>query len=134
MVEREARVIELARTWYDLDEIPGLSVHIADGATFVEGAASASWDIVVIDAFDANESTEALLNPRFFSAVRRSLRGGGALVVNVIGTLDGQGPVHDVAAQLGRLFHRVRIVPVMAADEKYLPGDLRNVVLIASKR
>lgn len=134
VVEREARVIELARVWYDLDKIPGLTVHIADGADFVERAGASSWDIVVIDAFDATASTEALTRPRFFTAVRRLLQCGGALAVNVIGTLDGHGPVRDVAEQLMRLFERVRIVPVMTADEAWLPSALRNVVLIASKR
>jgi hypothetical protein len=31
------------------------------------------------------------------------------------------------------LFRRVRVVPVMQADEDYAPSALRNVVLIASK-
>jgi spermidine synthase len=134
VVEREAPVIELARTWYDLDKIPGLTTHVADGADFVQNAPSSSWDIVVIDAFDAADSTEALRSARSFSAVHRSLRAGGALAVNVIGTLDGSGPVRDVTTRLSQLFHRVRILPVMAADERYLPSDPRNVVLIASKR
>jgi len=134
VVEREAPVIELARTWYDLDKIPGLTTHVADGADFVRTAPSSSWDIIVIDAFDATDSTDALKSTSFFSAVNRSLRSGGALAVNAIGTLDGSGPVRDVAARLSQLFHRVRILPVMAAGEKYLRSDRRNVVLIASKR
>ncbi|MBX2813343.1 MAG: hypothetical protein KTR25_16125, partial [Myxococcales bacterium] len=52
---------------------------------------ASSWDIVVIDAFDPTDSTEELWTPRFFSAVRRSLRRGGALAVNIIGTLDAHG-------------------------------------------
>lgn len=133
VVEREAGVIELARAWYALDAIPGLSVHVADGAEFAERAPASSWDIVVIDAFDASDSTRALRQPRFFSAVHRVLRSGGALAVNVIGTLDGHGPVREVAELLSRRFHRVRVVPVMVADERYLPSALRNVVLVASK-
>lgn len=31
LVEREAQVVELARAWYGLDAIPGLTVHIAEG-------------------------------------------------------------------------------------------------------
>jgi spermidine synthase len=137
LVEREARVIELARAWYCLDDIPGLTVHIADGARFAERAAPASCDIAVIDAFDASgaagTASDALLRPAFFAALHRLLQPGGALAVNVIGTLDGCGPVRDVGACLKRSFRQVRVVPVMHADEDYAPSALRNVVLVASK-
>jgi spermidine synthase len=136
LVEREARVVELARAWYRLDDIPGLTVHIADGVSFAEHAAPAEWDIAVIDAFDTShpsDAADALLKPAFFAALHRSLRPGGALAVNVIGTLDGDGPVRDVGAYLKRSFCRLRVVPVMHADEDYAPSALRNVVLIASK-
>ncbi|HTV19084.1 MAG TPA: fused MFS/spermidine synthase, partial [Polyangiaceae bacterium] len=136
LVEREARVVELARAWYGLDDIPHLDVHIADGACFVEHARPSSWDIVVIDAFDASAAGDAgdgLCRAPFFRAVQRALRPGGALAVNVIGTLDGHGVVRDVSAWLSRWFRRVRVVPVMEADEAYSPSALRNVVLVASK-
>jgi spermidine synthase len=133
LVEREPRVIELARAWYDLDRIPGLTVHLGDGATFMAAAAKSRWDVVVIDAFDARDSTEPLRQPQFLSTLRGVLTHGGALAMNVIGTLDGRGPVRDVAECLASLFHRVRIVPVMQAGEEYAPSSLRNVVLVASK-
>jgi spermidine synthase len=136
LVEREARVVELARAWYGLDDIPGLTVHVAEGERFVQHAAASSWDVAVIDAFDAFDAgdvPQTLLRAPFFAALRRSLRPGGALAVNVIGTLDGHGPVRDVGACLKRFFRRVRVVPVMQADEDYAPSALRNVVLIASK-
>src|SRR5262249_27510684 len=34
LVERDARVVELARTWFDLERVPDLSVHVADGVAF----------------------------------------------------------------------------------------------------
>ena len=136
LIEREAQVVELARAWYGLDDIPGLTVHIADGASFAQHAVASTWDVAVIDAFDASDagdSPQTLLRAPFFAALQRALRPGGALAVNVIGTLDGHGPVRDVGACLLRLFRRVRVVPVMQADEDYAPSALRNVVLIASK-
>jgi hypothetical protein len=136
LVEREARVVELARAWYGLDDIPGVTVHIADGARFAARAARAFWDVAVVDAFDASHAdgeSDPLLGPPFFTDLHRLLRPGGALAVNVIGTLDGYGPVRDVGACLKRSFGPVRVVPVMHADEHYAPSALRNVVLIASK-
>jgi spermidine synthase len=134
VVERDAQVIELARAWYDLEKIPGLRVHIADGRAFVERAPPSAWDIVVLDAFDASDVTAAMSHPSFFEAVHRSLRAGGALAVNVIGTLDGRGPVRDVGAALMRSFERVRVVPVMHAGESDWSRAPRNVVLVASRR
>ncbi|HYO95046.1 MAG TPA: fused MFS/spermidine synthase [Polyangiaceae bacterium] len=133
LVEREPQVIELARTWYDLDQIPGLSVHLADGAAFVKQAPPSSWDVAVIDAFDGSDPTAALSQGSFFAALGRALQPGGTSAVNVIGTLDGRGSVPELIRQLKSTFSRVRVVPVMGADEDYLPSTLRNVVLIASK-
>jgi hypothetical protein len=133
LVEREAKVVALARAWYGLDDIPGLTVHVAEGERFVQHAVPCAWDIVVIDAFDASDASAALLGAPFFAALHRVLRPGGALAMNVIGTLDGYGPVRDVSACLKRSFCRIRVVPVMQAGEDYAPSALRNVVLIASK-
>jgi hypothetical protein len=140
LVEREARVVELAREFYDLDRIPGLSVSVAEGAEFLARAPASRWDIIVVDAFEAAEAvdgsqtTAALLQPASFRAAARVLRTGGALAVNLIGTLDGYGPVARVTRQLTRHFARVRVVPVMEANEAYAPITARNVVLVASRR
>lgn len=132
LVEREPQVVELARTWYDLDQIAGVSVHIADGATFVKEASPSSWDVAVVDAFDGSDSTAALRHGSFFAALRRALQPGGTLAVNVIGTLDGRGPVREAITELSQAFRRIRVVPVMEAEEDYFPRTLRNVILIAS--
>jgi spermidine synthase len=134
LVEREPAVIELARQWYDLGAIPGLCVHVADGVEFVQRAPADSWDVVIVDAFDSSERTSAWADPRWFAALRRVLCSGGAVAINVIGTLDGVGPVPGIvrAAQSG--FEQLRVVPVMLGDEEYRPSALRNVVIVASRR
>jgi len=134
LVERERSVIELARSWYALDAIPGLNVHVADGAEFVEGAAPASWDIVVIDAFDASEAASTLTRRPFLSALYRSLCPGGALGMNVIGTLDGPGPVRSLVDALRSSFDSVRMVPVLELDEAFSGSALRNVVVVATRK
>jgi SAM-dependent methyltransferase len=134
LVEREAAVIELARRWYELEAIPGLSVHVADGCTFLEHAPASRWDVVVVDAFDSSEKSPAWGGPELVASLRRTLRPGGALAINVIGTLDGSGPVQQLTDALGPSFEELRIVPVMRAREAYAPGTLRNVVLVASSR
>jgi spermidine synthase len=132
LVERDLAVVQLAREFYELDAIPGLSVHVADGAEFVARARPQSWDVAVVDAFDATALRQPLLERPFFAALSRALTPGGALGVNVIGTL-GSGLVADVVRVLREEIGPVRILPVVAADEDYSPCSLRNVVLIATR-
>jgi spermidine synthase len=134
VVECEPAVLELARRWFDLGAIPRLSVHVADGVTFVEQAAASHWDIVIVDAFDSSQRSSAWAAPRFVAALRRALRPDGAVAINVIGTLNGEGPVPEVVHALRAGFERLRILPVMHGDEAYSPEALRNVVIVASRR
>ena len=131
LVECDARVIELARTWFDLGRVPDLGVHVADGVEFVEHARPASWDIVVIDAFDAQRVAQDLTEPPFFRALRRALRPGGAFAFNVIGALDGNDAVGKVVRNARAAFEDVRLVPVLAVDESYAPETPRNIVVVA---
>ncbi len=77
VVERDVRVIELARTWFGLGRVPEVTVHIADGAEFVAQARPGSWDVAVIDAFDARRLVQEVTQPSFFHALERGLRPGG---------------------------------------------------------
>jgi spermidine synthase len=133
LVEREAAVVELARTWFALDAIAGLNVHVADGAAFVGAAAPASWDVAVVDAFDSANPSSALSEPAFFAALARVLQPRGALAINVIGTLDRAGVVDGVVQALRREFDVVRILPVVDHDERFSASTLRNVVVVATR-
>lgn len=126
-------VIELARRWYALDAIPNLQVIIADGVSQVQQAAAGSWDVAVVDAFDATHGSTPWAQPAFVAALQRALMPGGAVAINVIGTLAERGAVRDVVQALSARFRDVRIVPVLDTNEAYAPESLRNVVVIASR-
>lgn len=134
LVERDPAVIELARRWFDLDAIPALSVHVAEGATFIRGAAPGSWYMVVIDAYDAASFATELRGDDFFRTVRRVLRPGGAVACNLIGALDGRDPVASVVASVRDSFDRVRLVPVLDPNEDYSAKTLRNIVVVGTSR
>ncbi|NLE88597.1 MAG: fused MFS/spermidine synthase [Myxococcales bacterium] len=132
VVEREPAVLELARRWYDLDAIPGLAVHVADGVDFIGRAPPRTWDVVVLDAYDTGALSEAFLRRSFFADLERVLRPEGAVAVNLIGTLDGRGPLRALVGAARAEFSDVRVVPVMTPDEEYAPHAPRNIVVIAS--
>jgi spermidine synthase len=131
VVEREPAVVELARRWYALDTIPGLSVHVADGAELVARSRAAAWDIVVVDAYDADALAEGFAKRSFFAALRRVLRPGGAMAFNVIGSLQGDQAVSDIVRAVRRELRDVRIVPVVDAAERFDSTDRRNIVVVA---
>ena len=133
VVECEPAVIELARAWFDLSAIPGVTVHIADGAAFIRAAAPSTWDVIVIDAYDASTFAAAFADKEFLTALRSVLRPGGAVACNVIGTLVGDGPVRTFVSAAQRAFDTVRMVPVVDLDEHYSGDALRNVVVVATR-
>jgi SAM-dependent methyltransferase len=132
LVEREHSVVELARAWYALDSIPGVSVHIADGVNFIERASRASWDLVVIDAYDSETCSPRFARRAFFAALRESLRPGGAAAFNVIGALASDGIREVVRSALAEL-DEVRLVPVVSIGETFSRDTPRNVVVIGTR-
>jgi spermidine synthase len=131
LVESEAVVVALAREWFGLGEIPGVTVHVADGCAFLKAATTGTWDVVVVDAYGASLGGNAFASDELTREVRRVLRPGGAVAWNVIGTLGGDGPVQELAAAARRVFETVRLVPVVDVDERYEAEALRNVVVVA---
>ena len=130
LVESDPRVIQLARRWFGLDEVPNLSVTIDDGADFVRRAPPSTWDVMIVDAFDGSELSAPFAERRFFADARRALRAGGGLAFNLIGVLGGSGVVHRVERAARAELDDVRLVPALAADEAYSAAALRNVVLL----
>jgi spermidine synthase len=133
LVECEPAVIDLARAWYDLSAIPRLTVHLDAGAEFVASASPSAWDVVVVDAYDAEDFAAEFSQPAFFAHLRRALRPGGAVAINVIGTLRGKGPVRDLVRLARGVFEEVRLVPVIGYEETYEPDTIRNLVVIGAR-
>jgi hypothetical protein len=133
LVESEPAVVELAREWYALDSIPNLAVHVADGVAFIEAAAPASWDVVAVDAYDAESCSARFARRSFFASLRSSLRRGGGMAFNVIGALSSDGPLRAIVRAARAELDDVRLLPVIGADEHFAVDALRNVVVIATR-
>jgi hypothetical protein len=134
VVESDPAVVELARRFFGLDDIPHLAVHIDDGASFLGSAAPRAWDVVILDAYGAGDLGREFGARDFFAVVRSVLRPGGAMAFNVVGALDGTDPVAAVVRGAARHFDEVRVVPVMTPDETYAPSARRNVVVLTRRR
>jgi spermidine synthase len=130
VVDSEATVLDLARAFYGLGDIPNVTAYLADGASFLQQSAPGSWDVIVVDAYEADRLGCDLGGPAFFAAVARALRLRGAMAFNVVGSLERESPVASVVRSARRAFRDLRLVPVMTATEDYDASTLRNVVLI----
>jgi hypothetical protein len=134
VVEREEIVARLACDWFDAAGIPGARLHIDDGARFVAGAKAASWDVAVIDAFDARALASGLSCPAFFADLARAVRPGGAFAFNLVAKLDGTGPLSQVLDAARCHFADSRVLPVVGPRERALSAsELRNVVVVGVK-
>ncbi len=133
VVESDPRVLELARDWFGLASIPGLSVHVDDGVAFVARAPAATWDVVVVDAFDADGIPPGMDAKAFFRDVARVLRPGGAVAFNAIGALSGRGTVRAIERAMRASIPDVRLVPVLDPGEAFDRSAIRNVVLVGAR-
>ncbi|WP_203231812.1 spermidine synthase [Cellulosimicrobium composti] len=81
-VDLDARLLELARAWFDLPRAPRLRLRPDDARHAVEGLADASWDVVVRDVFAGDRTPDHLVTLGMAAAVHRVLRPGGVYLVN----------------------------------------------------
>jgi spermidine synthase len=132
VVEHEPAVLELAREWFGLNRVPNLTTHVADGAAFIEISPPASWDVIIVDAFDTEARAPSRVVQGSLRAVRRALRPGGAVAWNLIGSLAPTDAIAEFVSAAQALFATVRVVPVLAARERYAPETRRNIVVVAA--
>jgi spermidine synthase len=107
--------------------------HRAEGASFMAAARPSSWDVVVVDAYDADDLATGIGSRAFFATLGRVLRPGGAFAFNVIGSLELRSKTRTVIDAASSVFDDLRVVPVMTADERFDPAAARNVVLVGRK-
>jgi spermidine synthase len=133
VVEPDERVIALARRWFGLDSVPNLNVTVDDGAGFLRRAPNETWDAIIVDAYDGSELAAPLASRTFFADARRTLRPGGGLAFNVIGSLGGSSELQQIERAARAEHLDVRLVPVLDPGEAYSPMAVRNVVLVARR-
>ena len=84
VVELDPAVDQVARRWFDFKPAANTRVSIEDGRVFVKraGRAHASYDLVMLDAFEADYIPEHMLTREFLQEVKAIMTPGGVLVAN----------------------------------------------------
>jgi spermidine synthase len=87
VVELDPAVIEVAKSHFGFAEDRRLQAHAGDGRRFIEQRqeGDALYDLVLLDAFDAEEVPYALATREFLGAVRRVMSPRSAVVGNLWG-------------------------------------------------
>ena len=81
-IDIDARLIDLARTWFDLPRSPRLRLRSGDARAQLATLATGSADVVIRDVFAGDTTPAHLLTVEFVTDVLRVLRPGGIYLVN----------------------------------------------------
>jgi spermidine synthase len=127
-VEVDAALAELVRTRFDIPRAPVVRLRAGDARTVTEGLTEGSRDLVVVDVFAGARTPAHLTTVEFFDAIRRVLRPGGLVVMNVADTRDLAYARRQIATVADRFAHLMLVAdPAMLKGRRY-----GNVVVAAS--
>ena len=132
VVEIDPALTQISRSYFGLKDDPRLTVVHEDGRTFLNRG-GAGYDVIIVDAFrDANCLPFHLTTVEAVRRMRARLTAGGAVLVNIIGAIEGADGRFTRAeyATYAEVFPRVMLFPV---DN---PGDglaVQNIILAALK-
>jgi len=109
VVEINPAVLPVGVKYFDL-EPQKLNIHFGDGRYFVSRCQK-RYDTIILDAFLGDSSPSHLFTREAFMAMRRLLRAGGTLVINMFGATSGEDTFFtaSLAKTLGAVFQSVRI-------------------------
>lgn len=109
-IDIDARLIELARTWFELPRSPALRLRAGDARAQLATLADASADVVVRDVFAGDTTPAHLLTVELVRDVLRVLRPGGLYLVNCA----DRPPLDGARAELATL--RAALDEALEAD------------------
>ncbi len=109
VVELDPLIIEVAQEFFDVAPDSLLRVHAGDGRAFIESAAPATWDLIVLDAFSDDAIPRALATREFLAAVRSRLRPGGVVLSNLWASNDAYASMLATYQDVFGVVHLLRV-------------------------
>ena len=120
VVELDPAVIDVARRHFGVIEDDKLHVHAGDGRRFIEKKKSA-YDIILLDAFSADEVPYPLATVEFQRAVRRALTPRGVVVGNMWSGMSN--PIfNDMVRTYVELYRSVAVLGLEGVSNKLVIG------------
>ena len=133
VVELDKEVVTVARRFFALPDDPRLDVHVDDGRQYLL-TTDETFDMIVIDAFFSDSIPAHLATREFVELAKSRLARGGAVVMNIIGAMDGEQSklFRAIYRTYAEQFPTLFVHPV---DDEPGPDDddqVRNIVLVAT--
>ncbi|TDV43130.1 hypothetical protein CLV71_11664 [Actinophytocola oryzae] len=129
VVDADGELVDLVRAEFAVDEVPGLALRVGDGREYLHTRATASADLVVLDAYERSSCVGGTVTVEATRQVARLLRPRGVALVNVI-DVPGLSFARRVAATMTSVFDTV----VLLVLPGLLAGDSNaNVVLVGAR-
>ncbi|SDC72189.1 Methyltransferase domain-containing protein [Sanguibacter gelidistatuariae] len=137
-IDIDARLIELARTWFDLPRSPRLRLRAGDARAQLATLPAASADVVIRDVFAGDTTPAHLLTVEFVGDVLRVLRPGGIYLINCADRPPLDGARSEVATLRTALQAALDSVPDSGAgpatDARGEIGVVSEPALLKSRR
>lgn len=83
VIEIDPLIVDVAHEYFGFRPDSLLRIHTGDGRAFIESAAPATWDLIVLDAFSDDEIPHALATQEFLTAVQSRLKPSGVVLSNL---------------------------------------------------
>ncbi len=126
VVEINGQMLELARDWFGL-KVPPVRVFIDDGRRFMQACPPATYDLILMDAFNGEEVPAHLLTEEAFAVVKRALKPEGAFLTNYVAYRE-KSRSRMTATLVQTMKTSFPSVEVFAAGR---PEVLNNLILVA---
>jgi spermidine synthase len=132
VVEIDPDVVDVARRYFHVPET--IPVAVEDGRRWLERH-DRRFDVIAIDAYYSDAVPFHMTTREFVELVRSRLAPGGVVVVNVIGSLRGEGSqfLRSIYRTYRSVFPTVALHPVYTSDRGRDPTTIRNVALVATE-
>ena len=134
-VELDPEVVDVAYRWFELPHDRRLPVVVDDGRRYLEKTHE-RYDVIMVDAFYADGVPFHLTTLEFVRLLHERLTPGGVVATNVIGALTGGSS--EITRALWKtyaaVFPTVELHPVYEGPADRFPGDIRNIILVATER
>ncbi len=132
VVDIDAKVLELARTHFYVEDSPRIKTTPADGRSYVRSAADGAYDCIVLDAFSIGGRIPFhLVTREFITLCRQKLAPGGVFLMNINSAVTGDRSLifRSMERTIGSVFPGNSHVFVMMRVY-YPPEASRNIILV----
>jgi spermidine synthase len=131
-VDIDPDVVAVAKKYFHVPEDDRFRLHAVDGRRFIRENEQ-SYDVVVLDAYNADTIPFHLTTREFYREVASRIAPGGVVVSNIIGIIQGNGSVYFRAMYrtLTDTFPVVYVFPVFEWSGETIADEL-NVIVVAA--